>query len=139
MNSTMDDVSVVSSTAERIKSDALQSFPEAASFGDTFRQGDVYITLIEAVPAGSQILKAVPKQLAPGKTQGSRHCLKSTRGVKAYALKEPNAYDGPVIELTKPNVITHPEHGDVSLPCGIYAISFQRTEDSEGRQRRVQD
>ena len=139
MTTTMDDVSRVSSVAESIKSDALQKFPEAASVGDTFRQGDIYITLLSGLPVGCSQIKNPAAQIAPGNTQGSRHCLSSLRGARLYLLPSANVYDGPVLDLNRKTTIAHPEHGDVVLPPGCYAISFQRTEDSEGRQRRVQD
>ena len=141
MNSTliMDDVAAVSTTAEKIKSDETQRFPEAASVGDFARQGDVFITLIDRVPAGCTLVKKPSAQLAPGNTRGSRHCIQSLRGVKVYQLKEPSAYDGPIIESKNEMTIDHPEHGNWILPAGCYAISYQRTEDSEGKTRRVQD
>lgn len=134
-----DDVRSVSETAERIKSDALQTFPEAASVGDFVRQGDLYITLLSRVPADSVREKQPSAQLAPGTTQGSRHCISNMRNVTLYRLKTPNPYDGPVVEVNQPVTITHPEHGDWQLPVGVYGISYQRTEDSEGMIRRVQD
>lgn len=127
--------------SEAIVSDRPQRFPEGSPAGSSARQGDVYITLLDVVPAGCKIDGAPSQQLAPGNTQGSRHCLKNMRRgtVNVYRLPNPTVYDGPILELLKPNVVTHPEHGDWSLPAGVYAISYQRTEDSEGRQRRVQD
>ena len=135
----LDDVQAVQDTAERIKSDDLQYFPEAASVGDGIRQGDIYITLLKSVPHGSAIVKEPSMQLAPGTTQGSRHCLSSLDGVTVYRLKDPTPYDGPVLKVTEPVIVDHPEHGAWQLPCGVYGISYQRTEDSEGRIRRVQD
>lgn len=142
MQSTIDDVGVVQSTAEKIKSDKTQRFPDAASPGDTVRQGDVFITLMKSTPMIPQVCQPVEKpskQLAPGNTQGSRHCIKSLRGVKVYQLTNANPYDGPIISSAKTMEITHPEHGNWILPPGCYAISYQRTEDSEGLIRRVQD
>lgn len=135
----LNDVQSVSEIAERIKSDAKQKFPEAASVGDYVRQGDIYITLLAGVPAGAIRDKNPQKQLAPGNTQGSRHCLSRMTDVTVYRLKSPTPYDGPVLDVAKPVTITHPEHGDWALPVGCYGISYQRTEDSEGRIRRVQD
>lgn len=135
----LNDVQNVTDVAERIKSDALQHFPEAASVGDFARQGDIYITLLDGVPKDAIREKNHVSQLAPGTTQGSRHCLSSLRNVTVYRLKNPTPYDGVILEVAKPVTITHPEHGDIRLPAGCYGISFQRTEDSEGRIRRVQD
>lgn len=134
-----DEVSHVASKAESIKSDATQRFPEAASIGDGVRQGDIYITLIGEIPGGASVVKKRQSQLAPGDTQGSRHCLSNVRNVRMYSLPNATPYDGPVLEVRKEVTVTHPEHGDWILPRGVYAISYQRTQDSEGRIRRVQD
>ena len=79
------------------------------------------------------------KQLAPGITQGSRHCLDSLDGVTMYRLPMPGMLDGPVVKTTSTRTITHTEHGDVVIPPVIYGISYQRNLDSEMRERRVLD
>ena len=129
----------ISARAERIKNDETQRFPEAASHGDSWRQGDLYITLLAGRPIGAVKEKAAGQQLVPGTTQGSRHCLDSLVGVTLYRLPNPGMLDGPIIECRKERTITHPEHGDVILPPGTYAISYQRSVDAEERQRRVED
>lgn len=134
-----ENVRSVSETAERIKSDAKQKFPEAASVGDFVRQGDVYITLLGSVPPGAIRDDKPLLQLAPGNTQGSRHCLSSLNSTTVYRLQNPTPYDGPILEVKRPVTITHPEHGHWRLPAGCYGISYQRTEDSEGLIRRVLD
>lgn len=118
----------VQSTAETIRSDQTQRFPEAASPGDTWRQGDVYIELLERVPAGAMAMKAKGRsaQLAPGTTQGSRHILDSLVGVTMYRLPEATVLDGPVIVTDRERTIEHPEHGNVVLPPGVYGITYQR-------------
>lgn len=139
MSQVAENVRSVSETAERIKSDAKQRFPEAASVSDFVRQGDIYITLLAGVPGGAVRVENPSAQLAPGTTQGSRHCLSSLKSTTVYRLKSPTPYDGPILEVKRQVTITHPEHGDWVLPPGCYGISYQRTEDSEGRIRRVQD
>jgi hypothetical protein len=129
----------VQDRAEKIKNDETQQFPEAANAGDCWVQGDVYITLLEALPADVVKITKPEKQLAPGTTQGSRHCLDALAGVTVYRLPNPGMLDGPVIRCLKERTITHPEHGDVVLPPGIYQISYQRDLDAENRERRVQD
>ena len=124
--------------AEKIKSDETQRFPDAASAGDCCRQGDVYLMLLDKIPPGAQKV-VTPVQLAPGNTQGSRHCLDSTEGVVAYQLKDGTEFDGPILKLNCERTITHPEHGDWILPAGIYAVGYQRTQDGLDRARRVQD
>ena len=128
----------ISACADAIKNNETQRFPEAATPGDSWRQGDLYITLLAAIPAGAIREERPNPQLAEGTTQGSRHILDSLDGVTLYRLAAPGPFDGPILECRQERTITHPEHGDVVLPAGVYAISYQRV-DAEGRQRRVED
>ena len=138
-STTQELVNEVIETGKRIAKRETQRFPEAASFGDSVRQGDVYITLIESVPKKSVRQKKWDLQLAPGNTQGSRHILDSEDGVECYVLAEVSEFDGPILLLQKQREVTHPEHGNWILPPGTYAISYQRTQDALNRQRRVRD
>lgn len=118
-------VASVQTQAEKIKSDAPHRV-ETISHGDTWRQGDLYITSIAGVPAGSTKMAKPRPQLAPGDSQGSRHVLGSSVGVTMYDPPNPTPLDGPIVDLAKRTTITHPEHGDVSLPPGCYAVTYQR-------------
>lgn len=168
----------VNEAVERIKNDATQYFPEAASIGDAVRQGDIYIQKIEDfgpedVPTFYHKVADPNPQLAPGDTKGSRHVLSSLDGVEVYepqsnwtevsellnaetdnnlkrwtwAVKrehitpvlESLGYRGPILRVSKPVTVTHPEHGDWALPCGTYQITFQRTVDQAKRVARVLD
>jgi hypothetical protein len=180
------DLNAARETVERIKNDAAQQFPEAASIGDAVRQGDIYIQLIDPVTSAPQLytraLQPVfPYQLAEGNSKGSRHCLASGNGVTIYEPVGPDSeeclrtiaaqyptlagahlgalqrmirdaeweirrknnnantnlsleeairmleFAGPILVLTEPNTITHPEHGDWLMPPGSYRITYQRT------------
>lgn len=105
--------------------------------GDEWRQGDVRVKrLPDDFDFGEhcRLLGEVPVQLAPGTTLGSRHTLDSTEGVTAYSLKHANALDGPLLRLTEPRSLLHPEHGDcVDLPPGNYAFPGQRVYADEVR------
>ena len=129
----------IQESAERIKNDETQYFPESASPGDTFRQGDLYLQLLDSVP--NSFSKAVPyssnMKLVPGVTKGARHILDSDDGVTFYKDNEGSPLQGPVIELEQTRTVTHPEHGNVVLPKGIYAITYQRMYAEE--MRRVRD
>lgn len=125
--------------AERIKSDETQRFPEAASPGDAWRQGDIYITLLGELPSAVQKTRKPKRQLAPGTSQGSRHCLDSLNGVQMYEQVVGSLLSGPIIVCNTTRTITHPEHGDVVLPPGIYSISYQRSLDGMNREYRVLD
>ena len=118
---------VYSEIRERVESivcSDTQRFPEAASPGDTARQGDIYITLLDGVTEGFSKCK-VELQLAPGTTKGSRHILSHDR---VEMFRDPNAdvLTGPVVKCSEEVSVTHPEHGNVILPPGTYAITYQR-------------
>ena len=141
MSSTTIDTAMaeVTGAAETIRRSEVQRFPDAASPGDGLRQGDILVTLLAGKPAGLVKVDKPITQLAPGTTQGSRHCLDSLDGVTISRLERPGAYDGPVLELEKERTIEHPEHGHMVLPPGCYAVTFQRTVDSGQREARVLD
>ena len=110
---------------------------------DEWRQGDVRVRrlhndAVEQLRGRLQPFKEFDGQVAPGTTLGSRHVLDSLDGVSAYRFANANALDGPVLRLTKPRTLTHPEHGDcVNLPPGCYAFPGQRVYAEE--LRRVAD
>lgn len=98
---------------------------------DEWRQGDLRIIRLPddfGTRFAAELEPAKPaEQLAPGNTQGSRHCLSTLAGVEFYQLKGATALDGPVIEAKESFAITHPEHGDcVDCPPGWYAFPGQR-------------
>lgn len=127
----------VKASAEAICNSDTQEFPSAASAGDTFRQGDIYIEFMESVPAGAVPSEKPSAQLAPGTSQGSRHVLDSLAGVTQFTLRSPTALDGPVLDITEERTVTHPEHGNVVLPPGVYGVTYQRAYADE--LRRVAD
>lgn len=79
----------VAEAVEKIKNDAPQNFPIAASVGDAVRQGDIYIQKIDDITETPQFFKKLtaptfPFQLAPGNTKGSRHCIENSAGLELY-------------------------------------------------------
>lgn len=79
----------VRDVAEKIKNDATQNFPVAASHGDAVRQGDLYIQYIPDLTEPPVFYKKQlnitwPFQLAPGNTKGSRHCVEKSEGAEIY-------------------------------------------------------
>lgn len=139
MNQTMtagQSLSQIASHAEAIKNDEHQVAGEM-SVGDAFAQGDISLVLLEKVPEGCTLVESPMLQLAPGTTQGSRHCLESLEGISIYQLPKPNELEGPVIDAQKGCRVNHPEHGDVTFRMGIYGVVYQRQYAEEIR--RVQD
>ena len=55
---------------ENIINDQPQLFPIAASDGDYYRQGDIYIVKRDALPTGALRDEKTTLQLAPGTTKG---------------------------------------------------------------------
>jgi hypothetical protein len=126
----------VRAAAEQIKNDE-HAVIEAIEPGDVIRQGDIYLVALakplEGKPYGS-------RQLAPGTTQGSRHIVDGkcrviepdrTTATKALNHLIPTTtgveqFLGPVILADEPITITHPEHGDRTLPKGSYLVVYQR-------------
>lgn len=121
--------------AEAIKNDEHQA-AGSMSPGDAWAQGDILIVALDKVPENAVAMKQVATQLAPGSTQGSRHCLDSLNGLQVLEQKA-TPLDGPVIVSNREFTVTHPEHGDVTFQPGIYAVVYQRAFAEE--LRRVQD
>lgn len=98
------------------------------SVGDYHRQGDVYIQKIAKPKAVDLKEITVRVQIAPGSTQGSRHCISGAtlRHMRMYEKPGANPLEGPIIEAFNPVEIEHPEHGAVTIPPGWYAVTFQR-------------
>lgn len=119
---------------------------EAAAPMDYVRQGDLYIVVMEAtaIPAGFVGVKKpkdVDRQLVPGNTQGSKHCLDSLAGVRLFRPADWNdkyeGLDGPCLVLSEERTIEHPTHGSVTIPAG-FAVQcrYQREWDAEQRRER---
>lgn len=120
--------------AQKIRNDDPHTIA-TMSESDMWPQGDVGILCLDALPPGAVEIEKPSLQLAPGTTQGSRHIL--DRQVRQYRWEDATPLDGPILDAPEGCTITHPEHGDVTLPAGIYAIIYQRQHAEE--LRRVQD
>ncbi len=104
--------------------------------GDIAHQGDVYLQRIKSIPKG-WTAKTANRQLAPGTTQGSRHCVAGD----VELLAPPKGADpllGPVIVAKDGCTITHPEHAHHELPAGIYQTGYQ-LDQAEKERRAVRD
>jgi hypothetical protein len=126
----------LSKHAEKIKNDEHQTAGEM-TVGDAWAQGDLALVLLDAVPGGATVDPCPQLQLAPGTTQGSRHCLESLEGISVYRHADPTPLDGPILDAPPGLRVNHPEHGDVTLRPGVYAVVYQRAFADE--LRRVQD
>ncbi len=116
----------IQQAVEQIDKRKEQNFPNAATNNDYFRQGDLYIFIRDSIPRDCIEVKNPSLQLAPGTTQGSRHCLDSLKGVSIYQQANGDALQGPWLKITIPRIIKHPQHGDVKLITSICEIVYQR-------------
>ncbi len=121
---------------------------EAASVDDGVRQGDLYLVVADGVPATHERVvspKDIDRQLVPGNTEGAKHCLDSLEGVEIYRPAgwgpDYEGLNGPVLRLSKDRTVTHPKHGDVTIPAGFdVECVYQREWDAEqARERRNAD
>lgn len=120
-------------SAEAIRNDECQTFPESARDGDAARQGDVYVIFRDKLPEVDENRFeefTAEAQVAPGNTQGSRHIWDSLEGVRMFRWigiwNERGETQGPFYVLDQPRTLTHPEHGDWLFPAGVYEIRYQR-------------
>mgnify|MGYP007032458515 FL=1 len=128
----------------KIQPGESHTISDAASTNDGYPQGDLSIILVDAIPDRYKRIERPTdkdRQLVPGNTEGSRHCLDSLDGVELYRHEEWNQdYDGlmgPAVRLTKERTITHPKHGDITIPDGrIVLTTYQPDYDAETRKTR---
>jgi len=113
---------------EKVKPGEAARFTEASVAGDCLAQGDLYLCIYEGKPPTGYVLVEKPteqdKQLVPGNTQGSKHCLDSLDGVKLYRPENWTGDDlrGPLLVLSEERTVLHPTHGDVTIPAGFSVL-----------------
>jgi hypothetical protein len=112
--------------AEANKSDrTIYIDPE---IGQYTPQGDVNFLVLDKLPVGAIEVKPV-KQLAPGTTRGSRHCIadRCLGTTEFYRHRIPNPLQGAILIAKSELEIEHPEHANLVFPAGtILAVGFQR-------------
>lgn len=111
-----------------VQAAAMQASPatrvvEAMLPGQAIRQGDIYLIRLAAIPPNLPPV-APGRQLAPGTTRGSRHCVDGS--VSLYEIPGAGRLDGPLVVATERFRVTHPEHAHFSLPPGAYQVRYQR-------------
>ncbi len=137
----------IKSGNEKVKPGQPARFTEASVAGDTVAQGDLYLCIYEGKPpAGYAQVKNLTerdKQLVPGNTQGSKHCLDSLEGVKLFRPENWTGDDlrGPLLGLSEERTVLHPTHGSVAIPAGFSVLcGYQPEYDAElKRERRNAD
>lgn len=94
---------------------------------ETYRQGDVLIKRIDAVPEGAQPKDAI---LAYGEATGHNHLAEGAE----VLIKDGKQY----MVVRQKAIVKHQEHEQIELPAGIYEIGIQR-EYNVQENRRVMD
>ena len=101
-----------------------------------FRQGDVWIEGIEAIPQGAKAVKRTGDViLAYGEVTGHAHRITALLDA-VDVLQEAERI---ILNVRSPVTITHEEHGPITLAPGIYASYVQREYDPIAEERRVLD
>lgn len=122
-------------------SDPVTIQPEMIGIGQFYPQGDVALERLESVPDGCYKVTDFPLQIAPGTTQGSRHCWDSSDGIEAFALKESHPLRGLIYRLSKTRTLEHPEHANQTYVVEdeplVFGVRYQRQHAEE--LRRIQD
>jgi hypothetical protein len=120
----------------------------AAGPGDAVWQGDLKLVLLSQIPAGFRRIENptdIDRQLVPGNTTGSRHCVEDLATCEIYlpdGFSRDASYDGwqgPVLLCREETRITHSVggHGDVIFPGDrIVGCEYQRVYDEELKRAR---
>lgn len=133
---------IVNGTHESLRSGMPFRIPDAWCAGDCGAQGDLIFVIVDSVPSGYVRVERpteADKQLVHGNTQGSRHCIDSLDGVELYrpANWSEDSLDGPVVHVTEDRVVTHPTHGQWTIPSGrTIKFEYPRVWDAEERKSR---
>jgi hypothetical protein len=89
-----------------------------------WRQGDILIQQIEAIPGGLARRKRLV--LASGDTSGHSHKIKDRRTANLFLSASPWSSDM-YLEVTEEMAeVVHPEHATIPLPKGCYRVWRQR-------------
>ena len=83
-----------------------------------YRHGDLLIRKITRIPTTATRLKH--RVLAEGESTGHAHRLSA--GVVLEAPDKSARY----LKLAAPAVVTHEEHGPITLPAGEFEVVYQR-------------
>ena len=87
-----------------------------------FRQGDILLKEVEGIPTGN--LEVVNDgALARGETTGHSHQVQLSKGVQVLQDQKTKVM---FIVATTIAVLTHQDHGPLTIPAGVYQVVQQR-------------
>lgn len=90
-----------------------------------YRQGDVLIELVDAVPEAVKQKKSRRIVLASGEATGHHHALEMDDPAVWWKRGE-GLTEEKFVQLTRPARVTHQEHATIELPAGTYRVTRQR-------------
>jgi len=128
-----------------VKPGMPMSFSEANDVGEAIWQGDLGIGLTSGGPPKGYKKVKPSKFLVPNaESIGSMHCLESLEGVEMWVPQvwDETSLEGPYLKLANGAKVTHPKHGDVTIPSCFSEVQtfYQREWDAEqARERRAAD
>lgn len=138
---------------EKVRPGMPAAFTTACVAGDAIWQGDLCIAVSDSteppknfVPLSefenSKNMK-LNGQLVPGTNTGARHCLQENSDVEVFMPSDwsEESFTGPFLKVKNETCITHPVHGNVTIPGGFcIQLYYQREWDKEQqRERRARD
>ncbi len=93
-----------------------------------YRHGDVILRQVKGVPLGKIVSATRSLVLAEGETTGHKHLLTSDE-----VIQEGRTRNDRLISLNAPALLTHEEHGPITIQIGVYEILQEREYDYLGR------
>lgn len=89
------------------------------------QQGDVLLFSVDRVPEGAKAVKTSGKIiLAEGEATGHAHAITQVEKCETFTLA-----DALFIRCNAPVVVTHEEHGNVTLDPGVWRVGIVREYD----------
>lgn len=97
-----------------------------------YRQGDVFLKQIEAIPKG---LKKKDKILAYGEITNHHHRFANNSPTQVMVDKEGKQY----CAITGEAILEHEDHANIKIQEGFYEVTIQREMDIIGVVKKVAD
>ena len=103
--------------------------------GKLFRQGDVLLTQVDALPGKTQVIDPSTQQvtgrlvLAYGEATGHHHSITKNSNVALLETVTENATEAKGIFLSIMGdgaTLVHQEHAPIKLPTGDYKVTIQK-------------
>lgn len=116
------------SATERIDCNQPVTVPEMQP-EQCWAQGDIGVVRLDRLPDDAKkIHRPAGGQVAPGTTQGSRHCIPEDAPVTYYQVSDGDPLSDLCLVADGPWTLTHPEHAHCTFEAGTYRLIHQQNE-----------